>query len=1058
VEREISSGERFSFGVAVSAGQFASVSVEHQGFISTKVLGPDGRSLALDGGDWLGRHRFYLLAESTAEYHVELSLTGRSSRTGRFSITLTALEPATEQDKERVVASRLFQEAEQLSEQATTESRRQATRKYQEALSYWKELGELGEQAHTLLRMCTVFDSLPQESRSLDCYQPGLALARASGDRREEARLLLRIAGVARELGDNRNVLEYHLRALELARAAGDREEEGVALNGIGEFYFYTSDQQKALKYFEESLQVRRAIGDSNGEYETLGNLGSSSRALGEPQKALGYYSQALAVRSANGYLLHNIGNIYYDLNEPEKALEYLNQALSIRHAAGDLAEAFTLAAIGHVYRSLGQPGRAVEYYQKSLPIMRLMGDRQGEAMDLNNMGKAYALQGDQEKAIESYNQALPIMRAVGDRRGEAAALSNFGEALRALDQPSKALEYFSQALAIQRALSDPIGAIATLYGVARTERDLGHLAEARSRIESALEAVESLRASVSSEGLRTSYLASKEDYYGFYVDLLMRMDARDRSGGYAALALQASERARARSLLEVLNEARADIREGVDRSLLDREKDLRRRLNARTERLTRLLSNQHNDDEAEAAKREVASLLNEYEEVQLQIRVQSPRYAALAQPVPLSLGEIQEKVLDRDTVLLEYSLGEEKSYLWAVTPDSVKAYELPKRAEVEGAARRVYELLTVRSRAVLNETPEQEQARFSKADADYAPAASGLSQMILRPAAAELGTKRLVIVTQGALQYVPFAALPEPQAGEIEARAPHGSPPDRVRVPRLRPPLAVDHEIVSLPSASVLAILRRETAGRQAASKAVAVLADPVFRPDDPRLGLLAKGQTEKLQAGNADALRSAEESGLQGLFRLRFSRIEADAVAMLASDDARLEAVDFEANRATATSAGLRDYRIVHFATHGLINSQHPELSGIVLSLVDKQGRDQDGFLRLYEIYNLKLNADLVVLSACQTALGKEIKGEGLIGLTRGFMYAGAARVVASLWRIDDRATAELMKRFYTAMLQEKMRPAAALRAAQVSMWKDPRWAKPHYWAAFTIQGEFQ
>jgi CHAT domain-containing protein/Tfp pilus assembly protein PilF len=758
--------------------------------------------------------------------------------------------------------------------------------------------------------------------------------------------------------------------------------------------------------------------------------------------------------------LLHNIGNIYYDLNDLDRALEYLNQALSIRHAAGDLAEAFTLAAIGHVYRALGQPARAVEHYQKALPIMRAMGDRQGEASDLNNMGKAYALQGDQQKAIESYNQAMPIMRAVGDRRGEAATLSNLGELERALGHPSKALEYFGQALELQRAVRDPIGAIATLYGVARTERDLGHLEEARSRIESALDAVESLRAGVSNQQLRSSYLASKEDYYGFYVDLLMRMDSRDRSVGYAALALQASERARARSLLEVLNEARADIREGVDPSLLDRESDLRRQLNARTERLTRLLSKPHNDDDAETAKREVASLLNEYEEVQSQIRVQSPRYSSLAQPVPLSLGEIQQNVLDRETALLEYSLGEEKSYLWAVTPDSIKAYELPKRAEVESAARRVYELLTVRSRAVPNETPEQEQARFSKADADYTQAAAGLSQMILGPAAAELGPKRLVIVTEGALQYVPFAALPAPRAKRVglQDRAAPVSPRDRLPAPPTRTPLAVDHEIVSLPSASVLAILRRETAGRPAASKTVAVLADPVFRPDDPRLGRFAKTQTEKLQDGNAAALRSAEESGLQGFVRLRFSRAEADAVAMLASDGARLEAVDFEANRAAATSADLRDYRIVHFATHGLINSLHPDLSGIVLSLVDKQGRQQDGFLRLYEIYNLRLNADLVVLSACQTALGKEIRGEGLIGLTRGFMYAGAPRIVASLWRIDDRATAELMKRFYEGMLRQGLSPAAALRAAQVSMWKDRRWAKPHYWAAFTIQGEWK
>jgi CHAT domain-containing protein len=198
--------------------------------------------------------------------------------------------------------------------------------------------------------------------------------------------------------------------------------------------------------------------------------------------------------------------------------------------------------------------------------------------------------------------------------------------------------------------------------------------------------------------------------------------------------------------------------------------------------------------------------------------------------------------------------------------------------------------------------------------------------------------------------------------------------------------------------------------------------------------------------------------ETGLKDLIRLRFSRLEADEITRLAPDNERLEALDFAASRATATSDDLRQYRIVHFATHGLINNLHPELSGIVLSLIDDQGRPQNGFLRLYDIYNLRLGADLVTLSACQTALGKKYEGEGLVGLTRGFMYAGAPRVVASLWRIDDRATAELMKRFYQGMLRERLRPAAALKAAQVSMWKDKRWQAPHYWAAFTFQGEWK
>jgi len=279
---------------------------------------------------------------------------------------------------------------------------------------------------------------------------------------------------------------------------------------------------------------------------------------------------------------------------------------------------------------------------------------------------------------------------------------------------------------------------------------------------------------------------------------------------------------------------------------------------------------------------------------------------------------------------------------------------------------------------------------------------------------------------------------------------------------------LIAQHEVVTAPSASVLAVLRREMTGRQHAPKAVAVLADPVFRNDDPRINSNHIGveieRAKQLHAstgeltGGSEIERSARDAGLSSFVRLRFSRQEAETIAAFASRQERLTALDFAASNATAQSADLGQYRIVHFATHGLLNSQRPELSGIVLSLVDERGQAQDGFLQLHEIYNLKLNADLVVLSACQTALGKEVKGEGLIGVTRGFMYAGASRVVASLWRVDDRATAELMKRFYQGMLKDRLRPAAALRAAQVSMLKEKRWLAPQYWAAFTLQGEWR
>jgi CHAT domain-containing protein len=278
----------------------------------------------------------------------------------------------------------------------------------------------------------------------------------------------------------------------------------------------------------------------------------------------------------------------------------------------------------------------------------------------------------------------------------------------------------------------------------------------------------------------------------------------------------------------------------------------------------------------------------------------------------------------------------------------------------------------------------------------------------------------------------------------------------------QLARPLIVDHEVISLPSASAFAVQRKGLAGRPLAPNAVAVIADPVFSLSDDRFKTNLRKAEQNRDQSDAISTRIithlADDSGNLVIRRLQFTRQEADQILAIAPRSTNLKAIDFKANRATATSGELSKYRYVHFATHGYLDSERPDLSALVLSLVDEQGKPQDGFLRAREIYNLHLPAEVVVLSACETGLGKEIKGEGLVGLTRGFMYAGARRVVVSLWNVNDKATAELMQRFYKKMLKDNQSPAASLRAAQVEMWQQKQWQSPYYWAAFVLQGEWK
>ena len=808
---------------------------------------------------------------------------------------------------------------------------------------------------------------------------------------------------------------------------------------------------RSAIAKYQEALSLSRSLGDRRMAAYSLYEIGWIYGDIGEYQKSLDSYTQAQALykemadMQGQSNILNNVGYIYGALGEYQKAIDLYKQALQIDLERGDrYEEPRILSNIGSNYASLGEYKKALDMHLQVLAIRRARNNRGGQAITLNNIANCYDHLGDKQKALDYYGQALTLMPELGDGFYTATTLNHVGALYRDLGEHEKALDYFNQALLLRRSVGDRNGEAATLFHIARLERDRGDLVEARNRIDAALAAVESLRANVASQQLRASFFASVQQYHEFNIDLLMRLHKQRPQEGFDTAALQASEKSRARSLLELLKEARAEIRQGVDPALLERERALRQTISEKAERQMRLLSGKHTDEQVSAAAKELDSLTTDYEQVQAQIRNTSPRYAALTEPVPLTLKQIQTEVLDSETLLLEYALGEERSFLWAVTPSSIKSFELPKRAEIESAARRVYEILTVRNRTVAKETPEQRLKRITEADAEFAKSSLALSQILLGPVAAELKGKRLMIVGEGMLQYTAFAALPIPDARPGAASS----------------PLIVEHEIISLPSASVLAILRREAAGRKTPDKTVAVFADPVFDSGDPRIRPSHEGIPPALEAtaSASDVKRSAAESGLKDFVRLRFSRQEADQIMRFAPEEKKLEAVDFAASRAAATTPELADYSIIHFATHGLINNQHPELSGVVLSLVDEKGRPQDGFLRLYDIYNLKLQASLVVLSACQTALGKQIKGEGLVGLTRGFMYAGAPRVVASLWQVDDRATAQLMGRFYEAMLGQGLRPAAALRAAQVAMWKERRWQGPHYWAAFTLQGEWR
>lgn len=849
---------------------------------------------------------------------------------------------------------------------------------------------------------------------------------------------------------------------------------EAVMLTMIGFAYNQLDQNQKAIEKLNEALPLFRSAGEQKGEASALLHLGLIHSKLGEMEKGLDYLGQAFALfhaageRQGEAIALSVIGTLYVLLGKPEELNNYYNQVLEISRAtASPDSDAAALPALAPFYQLMRQnaieePQKAREGLERLLSVSRSFRIPRGEALALLALGLDHSFERETQKALSYYEQALPLFRTVRDRPGEGAALFGLCMSHISARDYRKGFDYCAQALTLHRALGDGQVESLTLKQIAIGERDRGNLAASLTAIESAIANVESVRTKVVNPELRLSYFAGSQDYYEFYIDLLMRLDRQQPNCGYDGKALQASERARARSLLDTLKEAKADIRQGVDASMLQREREIQRRLNAKAHTQMSLLSQRHSEAQAKAIAEEIQSLINELLQVETEIRQTSPQYAALMQPRPLTLKEIQTEVLDEDTLLLEYSLGDDRSYLWMVTSTSITSHELPKRSEIETAVRGFYDLLNARNTDVKGESKEQREVRISRSDAAIPKAAGALSGMVLVPEVRRLDKKRLVIIADGALHFVPFGALPI----ERDSSSPNNQK-GNVREPRA---LIADHEIVNLPSASTLAVIREGVAGRQRAPKTVAVLADPVFMKNDERVKTdkdkpAPKGDNRPpaLTESKTDRqlIKAKEDTGLASGFdvpRLPGTRREAEQiVAMVPASERRL-ALDFDASRHTATSAELAQYRYVHLSTHGLLNSVHPELSGLVFSLVNERGEPQEGFLLAHEIFNLKIPAEAVVLSACETGIGKEIRGEGLVSLTQGFMYAGAPRVVVSLWGVSDSSTSELMVRFYQGMLKENKPPAAALRAAQLSLMNDRRWASPYYWAPFTLQGEWR
>jgi len=887
----------------------------------------------------------------------------------------------------------------------------------------------------------------------------GAALSREIGSADLEVNILGTLSQLHLRQGRNTDAIQYGLQAVALCRKLRLRYFEGMVMLTLGQAYANDGQYKQAVDTLGGSLQIQRELKNRDGILQAHQYLAEIYVSLGRYDEAIHDLEQAQAIGKETDnqmnrwYELASLARVYMLTNQLDKSLETYQLAMSdsVRQNSNS-GQAWVQTGMADVYSLLRQDDRAIDAAERALALYRKEGTHL-QAGPLNTLTDLYARRGQRDKAREYLDELLATSHASGNKGMESAALLR----LATVTAGAESLPSLARALALARELSDPLQegdvllalapanakagrwndaresaeqaldifrklknapqTAAALNAVATIEQQTGRLELALAAIEESLRISESQRARIFNPTARMSWFSSAQQANRRYISILMELDRKHPGKDFAQRAFEAAEHGRARSLLELLRESREDYAQDSSPELLREEKRIARQIEAlESERMRWLVKKQ--PVAAAAMDEDIADLRVRFEQLQGEIRRASPRYAQLSQAPSDTLAQIREQ-LDTDTLLIEYALEEKRSFAWVVGRDRLKTFELAGEATVAEAAKRVY---------------HQVAGRDPSANA----AIRELSRLVIAPLTGELGSKRLVIVADGVLEYIPFSLLDRRNSDPYH-------------------PLVMEHEVVALPSASTIGALRKQTAGRPVAPKTIAIFGDPVFAASDERLSRkpdVAPSATRILE----HTVESAPVAANRGIPRLVFTKDESRRIAALAPERLRLEANGFRATRALAMSPELRQYRYLHFATHGWLDSETPERSSLVLSLLDSQGKEQDGFLRSSDISGLKLAADLVTLSACQTGLGKQIAGEGMIGLTRSFLHAGAARVVVSYWNVNDEATADLMSAFYQRMLKQGQRPAAALRSAQLSMLREKRWSSPYFWAPFTMLGEWR
>ena len=852
-----------------------------------------------------------------------------------------------------------------------------------------------------------------------------LRLSRDLHYRDGEARALSQRASAYLEADNREQAQKLDNEALAIWGEAPNQRAEAETLIREGDLFLMDDHADEATAVLRRAETICRSLDDRPCVATALIDLGYEAIRQGQWQTALSFFNEVEVLNIENeaepyiaGQMSMGFGLVYEAYSQLGRARTYLEDALRYYHdgAHDKRGTADARSKLARMMAAAGDYTAAHEHAQQALAVAIETGNNLSIGLSHEDLGRVWLESGAYDSARLEFLSAIDYFTKSKSWRPVARAQIYLGKTEESRGNTGLAVDAYTEALRHFQKHPDYTNEAVARFGLGKLALQNGQLEQAETNLRRSIELTEQLREYASSKDLRSSFLGSVHDRYQAYVELLMTRNTKERDQKLAIKAFEVNESGRARALVDSLHVLR-ELRQPRNPALLPEEEKLLIREQELVDKRSKLISEGSSEAEKESVARELIEVQSKIEALKARISADS-RFDYLFRSDPIHYDEIRNELTDSQTSLLSYSLGTRKSFAWLITQDGMQSFDLPDKATIEKAATLLVKLLKVAP-----DEPAEQARQQSLIDE--------VSELVVKPIANKLTTPRLIVVADGALQYVPFQLLKTSAAASDS--------------------LIATTDIVNEPSASAVVLLKRQVRTRPHNGKLLVGFGDAIFSPDDVRDGAGNINSTTNgsaLTRGN----QASEFSKLPPIFNARH---ELMAISEMTGDDSAFF-IAHEATRENLLSLDLTQFRILHVLTHGVLNAKRPELSGLVLSLIDANNRQIAGFVSLADIYRLRA-PELVVLSACDTALGDSQDGEGLIGVTRGFMYAGASGVVASLWEVDDDSTTELMRYFYANMLQAGMGPAAALRDAQNKIRSQPKWRSPYYWAGFTFQGNY-